>query len=407
MDSTGDSTLYGDIFEASPDPIIVHDEETGAVVKANPAASELLGYNHEALVGMHVGSFSPSGYTTEDANRILDDVVAEGSKQVEWAITDAKGAQRWIELTLERTEVDGTTRVVAFFHDITDREHRERARKERNEQLTILINNLPVVVFTINPDGVFTHSAGKGLESLGLEPGELEDVSVFDAYTDYPDIIDAAERALDGEEVRVTQAVDDLVFETWYRPLFDEGGNLSQVVGVSRDITDLKRREERVKALSDATNDLLYSRTESAVAETVTEIALRIIERPLAAMWSYDESDDTLYPIGATGPAIDLADADTADQIHPMAPGTDEHRIFRSGETTVIDDYQELANPSSPQTPLRTLLCLPLDDHGMLCIGSSDVEQFDSDDRFLLEILASTAAAALDRVERETELKEK
>ena len=42
MASTGDTPLYRDIFEISPDPIIVHDAETGAVVHANPAATELL-----------------------------------------------------------------------------------------------------------------------------------------------------------------------------------------------------------------------------------------------------------------------------------------------------------------------------------------------------------------------------
>ena len=402
MASTGENPLYGDIFEASPDPIIVHDAETGAVVQANAAASELLGYDHEELVGMDVGSFSPAGYTTDEANRILQRAATEGSAEVEWSITDADGAQRWVAVSLERSEVNGEPRVVAFFHDITAHEERERARAERNEQLTTLIDNLPVVVFTINPDGVFTHSAGKGLVNLGLEPGELEGVSVFEAYADYPDIIDAAESALDGEEVRVTQAMDDHVFETWYRPLFDDGGRLSQVVGVSRDITDLKRREERVEALSDATNELLYSRSEEDVADIVTGIAQEIIDRPLAAMWSYDGSDDTLYPIGATSPAT--ADA---GELNPMVPGTDEHRIFNAGEPTVVDDYRTLSNPSAPEAPLRTVLYLPLDSHGMLCIASTSIEPFDSDERFLVEILASTAAAALARVERETKLKAK
>ncbi|WP_262177573.1 PAS domain-containing sensor histidine kinase [Haloarcula laminariae] len=403
MASTGESPLYRDIFEVAPDPIVVHDADTGAVVNSNPAAAELLGFDRAELVGTHVGAFSPPGYTTEDANELIRAAVSSGSKTVEWAIRDADGDKRWVEVTLKRAEIDDRTRVVAFFHEITDRKDREQARLERNEQLTTLIDNLPVVVFTIDPDGVFTHSAGKGLESLGLEPGELEGVPVFEAYADYPHIVDAAETALNGDEVRVTQEVGELVFETWYRPLFDDG-ELSQVVGVSRDITDLKRREERVEALSDATNELLYSRSEEAVAETVTGIAQRILDRPLAAMWSYDGSEDTLYPIGAAGPATD---ADGPAGLSPIGPGTDEHRIFHSGDPTVVEDYQELANPSATETQLRTLLCLPLDEHGMLCIGSTAIAPFDSDERFLLEILASTAAAALDRVERETKLKAK
>jgi PAS domain S-box-containing protein len=407
MASTGESPLYRDVFETAPDPIMVHDAETGVVVQANPAAGELLGLDPAAIVGMHVGEFSPPEFTTEDANELIREAVAEGNRELEWAIRTPNGQRLLVEVTLKRAAIGGDTRVVAYIHDITERKTRMRESVEQNEQLTTLMNNLPVVVFTISPDGVFTRSAGKGLESLGLEPGELEGVPLRDAYADYPEIIAAAERALDGEELRVTQTVDDLVFETWYRPLFDDDGDLSQVVGVSRDITSLRRREERVEALSDATNELLYSRTEESVAETVTGIAQRIIERPITAMWAYDDVEDTLYPIGATTAAADLAGAAMPTELPEMGPETDENEIFHAGEPLVIDDYQELSNPSAPGTPLRTMLCLPLDDHGMLCIGSATVEPFDSDERSLLEILASTAAAALDRVERETELKAK
>jgi len=50
------------------------------------------------------------------------------------------------------------------------------------------------------------------------------------------------------------------------------------------------------------------------------------------------------------------------------------------------------------------MFCLPLDEHGLLCVGSREVEQFRESEQFLIEILASTAAAALDRVSREAEL---
>ncbi|MDS0221249.1 ATP-binding protein [Haloarcula sp. S1AR25-5A] len=407
MASTEDAGLYHDVFQANPDPIMVHDADTGTVVRANQAAGELLGCSPDDIVGMHVGEFSPSEYSTADANDLITEAATAGSARIEWAIQGSDGQDRLVDVTLERALIDDTTRVVAFIHDVTEVRRQKRKHTEQSEQLRTLMGNLPVVVFTLDPDGVFTYSAGKGLEGLGLEPGELEGSSVFEAYSEYPDIIDAVELALDGEEVRVTQEIDDLVFETWYRPVVDDDGQLAQIVSVARDITDLKRREERVEALSDATNELLYSRTEAAAAETVTQIAQQIIDRPLAAMWSYDSDDDTLYPIGATAAAADLAGVDTPAELPPMGPESEEHRLFHGGESAVIADSQALSDPSAPEMPMRTLLCLPLDDQGMLCIGSEAVSSFDGDERFLLEILASTAAAALERIERETRLKSK
>ncbi|MFU1781932.1 ATP-binding protein [Haloarcula japonica] len=407
MASTEDTALFHDVFQANPDPIMIHDADTGTVVRANEAAGALLGRPPAEVVGMHVGEFSPSGFSTADANDLITEAATSGSAQVEWTTEGPDGTDQLVEVTLKRAALGDKTRVVAFIHDVTAIRERERKHAEQSEQLHTLMGNLPVVVFTLDPDGVFTYSAGKGLKGLGVEPGELEGGSVFETYSEYPDIIAAVERALDGEEVRVTQEVDDLVFETWYRPVFDDSGQLKQVVSVARDITDLKRREERVEALSDATNELLYSRTETAAADTVTQIAQRIVDQPLAAIWSYDSADDTLYPIGATDTATDFAGVETPTDLPPMGPESEENRIFHASEPTVIEDYQELSNPSAPAMPMRTLLCLPLDEQGMLCIGSETVSSFDSDERFLLEILTSTAAAALERIERETRLKSK
>ena len=35
MASTEDAIIYQDVFEASPDPIMIHDADTGTVVRAN------------------------------------------------------------------------------------------------------------------------------------------------------------------------------------------------------------------------------------------------------------------------------------------------------------------------------------------------------------------------------------
>ena len=399
----GDGSLYERIFDAAPDPIMVHDPETGAVVHANAAACELLGYDDDELVGSHVGSFSPQEFTTADAMTAIEAAAADGDARVDWVVRGPDGARRWVDVRLERIAVDDQTRVVAFVTDVSERRQREHEHAQHNERLRTMVDNLPVVVFTFDPDGVFTHAAGKGLERLGIEPDELVGRSVFEQYAGLPEVVRAAERSLDGEEVRMTQSIDGSVFETWYQPVIEDE-TLVQVVGVARDITELKRREERVDALGAATNELLYTHTEAAVAERVTEIAERIVDRPIATVYSYDDRTDTLYPLGATDTATDFAGVDLAKELPAMGPDSDEKAIFDAGEPICIGEYGALENPSAPGLPIGTLLCLPLDDHGLLCVGSTTVDPFDESERQLLEILSTTATAALDRVARETEL---
>ncbi|MDS0281751.1 ATP-binding protein [Haloarcula onubensis] len=395
--------LYADIFEVTPEPIMIHDPESGRILDANRAACELVGLDREQLVGAAVGEISTAAFTTADAEAAIEQAVADGDHHVAWEIVGPEGQRRSVEVTLERVTVDGAVRVVAFVRESADTRERELDRAQWDEQLRTMVTNLPVVVFALDTDGVFTHSAGKGLAALGLEQGELTGRSVFEAYANYPEIVGAVRRALDGNEVRVTQLIDDLVFETWYQPVFEDG-ELAQVVGVSRNITELKRREERVDALSEATNDLLYTHTEAAVAERVTDIAERIIDRPIAAMWAHD--GDVLSPIGATETATEFAGVDIAKDLPDIGPGTDEKAVFDDGEPVVFEDYDELDAPAAPGVPLGTWLCLPLDDHGLLCVGSTTVDPVSESERHLLDILSTTATAALDRVARETELQD-
>ena len=120
--SAGQETLYRDIFEASQDPIMVHDAETGEIVQANPAAGALLGLDRDDLVGLRVGDFSPPEYTTEEANDLIRSAASEGEIQVEWSVSGPDGEMRWVDVSLERATIGGTERVIAFIRDITERE---------------------------------------------------------------------------------------------------------------------------------------------------------------------------------------------------------------------------------------------------------------------------------------------
>lgn len=399
------------LLDTSPVGIVIHDAN-GTIKRANEQAESMLGVGRTALVGE---AAMPSGISIRhldgeplDSSEIPFEIVRRTGENIhdrELLIERADGTTVAVSVSAAALRTDDTLeRVVVNFVDVTDRRERDRKRRERTQQLQTLVNNLPVVVFTLDTDGTFIQSAGKGLETLGIEPGEFEGSSIFEAYSEYDDVVDAVNRALDGQEVRETQTVYGRVFETWYQPVFDGEGQLAQVVGVARDITEITRREQRVERLSVATRELLYAESARSVAKTVTTIAKDIVDRPIAAMWGYEETTDALTPLGATTEAADVASVADADELQVIPEGTAEKAIFEAGEPTVIEDYQQLDDPSAPDRPLGSLLCLPLDGHGLLNVASTEVEPFDETEQLLLEILASTATAALERVEKNAEM---
>ena len=108
----------------------------------------------------------------------------------------------------------------------------------------------PMIVFAFDRDGVFTMSEGGRLDVLGLEPGEVVGRSVFEMYRDVAEVVDQCRQALAGNEVLTTGVVNDVVLETRYVPVRDETGRVDSVIGISTDITERRRNEERIAFLA-------------------------------------------------------------------------------------------------------------------------------------------------------------
>jgi len=171
------------------------------------------------------------------------------------------------------------------------------------------------------------------------------------------------------------------------------------------DVTERRQYEERLENLNEASQNLMTATTEAEVAEITVDIAQRVLEQPLTAMWSFDADTEILRPLAATDAAIELnGSRDVADAIGTILPGTTEMDIFNNGMISEIEDYSTVDDPAHPDTPLGTVLIAPLGDHGQFHVGSRTVQTFDDPTRDLVEILCQNAEAALERVHREQTL---
>ncbi|OGO50406.1 MAG: hypothetical protein A2148_02015 [Chloroflexi bacterium RBG_16_68_14] len=121
------------------------------------------------------------------------------------------------------------------------------ALRESEEHLRTVVTNAPVVLFAVNRDGMFTLSEGKGLEVLGVRPGQVVGLSIFDVYRDVPEILQNIRRALAGEAFSDTVDVAGLAFETHYAPIHEAHGQIAGVIGIATNVTERKRAEEALR----------------------------------------------------------------------------------------------------------------------------------------------------------------
>jgi PAS domain S-box-containing protein len=121
--------------------------------------------------------------------------------------------------------------------------HAQDRLRDTEQRLRAVIDHAPIVVFTTDRDGTFTLSEGRGLQALGLAPGQVVGLSAFDVYRDFPAVIANLRACLEGNLVNDVVQVGELVYESLYVPRRDEDGAVTGVSGVAWDVTARVRAE--------------------------------------------------------------------------------------------------------------------------------------------------------------------
>ncbi len=119
---------------------------------------------------------------------------------------------------------------------------------ERN-MLRTLIDATPSVLFSLDQEGKFLLSEGRGLDKLGRKPGQAVGQSVFELYADNAAVQENIRAALAGETRIVTVETQGRAYDAIYRPVIDQQGQIHGVVGAAYDVTERKTAIDTLTAV--------------------------------------------------------------------------------------------------------------------------------------------------------------
>jgi PAS domain S-box-containing protein len=247
--------LLAAIVDSSDDAIISKNLD-GVITSWNKAAERLFGYTAAEAIGQHITLIIPPQRRQEE-----DTIIARlrrGQRVDHFETVRVRKNGTTVDLSLTISPVrDDTGRVIGaskVARDITERKESERAIRESEERFRAIVETTPECVKLVAADGTLQQLNSSALAMLGAESAEMVvGKSVYDLiapehrerFREFNERICRGERGSLEFDIVGLQGVRRHM-ETHAAPLYVADGTVVQLA-VSRDITERKRTEERLR----------------------------------------------------------------------------------------------------------------------------------------------------------------
>ena len=403
---------YETIIETIDDGVYTLDGEM-RFETVNDAFAAMTGYTREELIGSDLSLIVDDA--TREYGRALREEIRESDLDVaslEVSVFSADDEEIPVEVRFSSLPGDeGEHRTVGVVRNISERKRRERELREEQAFTQSVLDTIPDMFYAVGTDLTFLRWNDQLTDVTGYSGDEVVDMHPleFIPESDHEEISGAIAKMLNEgltqtvEAGLLTREGEKIPYEYNGSPITDGTGEIIGLAGTARDITDQREHERTLTALHGSTRELIHAETKAEVCRIIVETATDVLNLSGVITHLYDPETDLLRPA-----AQDIS----ASEINPPKdlPATDTSLVghtYTTGETAVFDDVNESDLLRRPSTILRSGLFIPLGRHGTFLAGSTEVGVFDQQTMELADIFAASAEAALDRVEREEELRQR
>ena len=244
------------VFERLPTGVALVDQH-GRFIYVNPVLKRILGHNRLDLADQNLAGLTHPADAAA-IRRALQFVDRDGhARQLEIRVVGADGRTRWCLIDFATVPGEGgkPARVVATFHEITQRKEADERLRASAERYRLLVDRANDIIFNIDLRGRFTFVNPTASRLMKYPEDQLIGTHFRDLIR--PDYRDEAERFYTEQ---VDRRLPSTYFEfpvvtrdhreLWlgqYVQLIIDGARIVSVQAVARDITERKRAEKALR----------------------------------------------------------------------------------------------------------------------------------------------------------------
>lgn len=406
---------YRQLSENIGDMLSMHALD-GEYTYVSPSSARLLGYTPEELLSQAIDAL----FVGDDHTLLLTGLQRaiehpDLDIPIVYRMQHYQGRVIWCE-TNARAVLDPftgePTHVIAVTRDISQQRAVNEALRHSEELLRTTISNAPLVLNSLDRNGIITLSQGRALKSLGLTPEQVVGVNIFDNLTDSPEVAENIRRVYQGETSQFISDLNGLTFDNTYMPLLNDLGEVIGVIGVAVDVTERVTVERENQRLMQTLEERVTERTrELQLAMEASRQIAREVDREalLERIVALTQQSGQFYDV-----VIYIYDEQSGQlQMAANSQGTHEEQSFalesgrlaakaaRHRETIICNDvstlHDYLPDPRLPMTCAEAALPMIFGDRliGVLGFYATEADAFGPDDLQVLKLLSEQIAIAI------------
>ncbi|MBO9602065.1 MAG: EAL domain-containing protein [Novosphingobium sp.] len=255
-------TRCGEKFEAfldlTPTPAWVYEADTFTLVAANEAACSLYGYRREDLLGVSVLDLCIEEERELAGQRMTDPDQVNAAKEI-WSTLCSDGRIIKVMMFLRRVSCGSSHCIIACVIDFTEQKNASLELKRTKIFLDAVVESIPSMVFVKDAvDGRFVllNEAGENLlqikrqELIGRTDFDLFDPEEAERFRTADREVVALGKLVTIDKEPLTTPAGIRLLRTQKVGVPDLNGNPRYLLGISEDVTEKVKMEERNKHLA-------------------------------------------------------------------------------------------------------------------------------------------------------------